>query len=646
MLALTGSASASPLTWQTPKKIDGSNNFSSISCPSTTLCVAADRFGNIATATNPWSPSASWTVTHVDSAKLESVSCWSPTQCAAADEAGNVLLTANPTGGAGSWSSKHIAGNLGAISCPTEFFCAATEWEGHNVITSDNGGWPPQQWKTTSLPTNVYSRGVSCSSSTLCVVAGDFGYEATSTEPTAAMAGVWWEHKIEPNFPENFPLDGVSCVVLLCVTDNNVGKVFVSSPTSLFSSWAAIEVGENWMNGVSCGSPALCVAVTSSGEAVTSMEPDGGPGKWTASDIDAQEIVYAVSCVSTVLCVAADWNGNVIVGAAVPVNVTPPSIEGAALRGQTMTEKHGEWTNSPSGYSYQWQRCDGSGANCQAIGGATNQSYTPTEADAGSTIRVTETAYGAVGSGTPAQSAATGRVQTLASLLAFLPAPTNTAPPSVSGSAIRGRALTIFPGTWANSPTEFVYQWQRCDSAGKSCANIASANAAANTLIQADVGHRLRAIVTASNVSGSSSAVSAASALVGSVVEVSLTWRFQYTKKYTVVASLIVHGLPRGGHIEIACRGGGCPFSQAHAASSTHRRTCTNHKCKAKPKPHFSSEVSLGSRFKGMHLKPGARISVQITKPGWVGKSYLFTTRPGKPPREQSRCLASPGVGC
>jgi len=86
------------------------------------------------------------------------------------------------------------------------------------------------------------------------------------------------------------------------------------------------------------------------------------------------------------------------------VDSSPPTISGVATEGQTLTEVHGSWSNSPSGYAYQWQRCDATGANCQPITGATGQTYVLAATDLGSTIRVVETASNASGSGTPATS--------------------------------------------------------------------------------------------------------------------------------------------------------------------------------------------------------------------------------------------------
>lgn len=45
-----------------------------------------------------------------------------------------------------------------------------------------------------------------------------------------------------------------------------------------------------------------------------------------------------------------------------PVNVTLPVITGQPLSGQLLTTSNGAWTNSPTGYTYQWQVEDSPGS--------------------------------------------------------------------------------------------------------------------------------------------------------------------------------------------------------------------------------------------------------------------------------------------
>jgi hypothetical protein len=92
---------------------------------------------------------------------------------------------------------------------------------------------------------------------------------------------------------------------------------------------------------------------------------------------------------------------------------------------------------------------------------------------------------------------------------ATAPLPTDTKPPSISGSTIEGQTLTSNPGEWKASPTSYGYQWQDCNTSGGSCSNIGGAKALSYKLDAGDVGHTMRVVVTASNSVGSAAAPSA-----------------------------------------------------------------------------------------------------------------------------------------
>jgi len=90
-----------------------------------------------------------------------------------------------------------------------------------------------------------------------------------------------------------------------------------------------------------------------------------------------------------------------------------------------------------------------------------------------------------------------------------MPAPVDTAPPTVSGSPLVGSALKASTGSWSGSPTTYSYQWRRCDSSGNSCGNITGAGTSSYTPTSSDQGDTVRVIVIATNGGGTSSATSA-----------------------------------------------------------------------------------------------------------------------------------------
>ena len=89
-----------------------------------------------------------------------------------------------------------------------------------------------------------------------------------------------------------------------------------------------------------------------------------------------------------------------------PTNLSAPTISGTTTQGLTLTLAHGTWFNFPTSYRDQWVRCSTAGTSCQAIGGATGQTYTLTSADVGSRIAVQETGVNATGTVPPVVTSA------------------------------------------------------------------------------------------------------------------------------------------------------------------------------------------------------------------------------------------------
>ena len=177
-----------------------------------------------------------------------------------------------------------------------------------------------------------------------------------------------------------------------------------------------------------------------------------------------------------------------------PVQISPPTISGTSQEGETLSEGHGSWTNSPTVYAYQWLRCDESGFGCSPISGAESQTYGLTEADVGHTLKVEEVASNAGGPSSPAVSSPTPVVLPLP--------PVNVVSPKVSGTAQQGETLTESHGSWTHEPTSYTYAWLRCEADGEGCSPISGAQAAEYVPVAADVGHALRVRETAINAGG------------------------------------------------------------------------------------------------------------------------------------------------
>ena len=90
--------------------------------------------------------------------------------------------------------------------------------------------------------------------------------------------------------------------------------------------------------------------------------------------------------------------------------------------------------------------------------------------------------------------------------------PSPTGRPVITGTARVGSTLAATPGTWANHPTRFTYQWLRCGLT--SCDVEVGADTNHYALTGADAGHKIKVEVTATNATGQATEVSLATPAV------------------------------------------------------------------------------------------------------------------------------------
>jgi len=548
---------ATPTVTKTQPDTTGNGALHGLSCPSVLQCTAVDNGGNQVTFATPGGGVTSGANLVAAGNALPSVSCSSVAQCTAVDVGGQAT-TFDPQNNA-VISAPHLldtaTGVFLGVSCPSASLCTAVTWDGRGF--SWNPTSPPGSSSLGyTLDSGALFGGVSCVSSTQCT-AVDFNGNEVTYDPTAMT--VTHTGLVDTAMPVTY-LQAVSCPSAgQCTAVDFLGNEMTFNPTSGALLVPEVAISGNSLNGVSCPSTTQCTAVDGNGNQIT-FNPQTSSGAQT-HNIDNSLVplnaLYSVSCPTTGLCLAADGGGNAvefnpnssgatveaISGAgpleaivctsaqqcvvvdnagneaqgtnpvpppAVPVDQTVPTISGMAQQGQVLTEAHGGWTNSPTGYAYQWQRCNSAGASCVAIAGATGQTYTLGAADVGSTIVVAETASNIGGNAaSAASSAATAVVAGPPSTL-----PAASAPPTISGKTQVGQTLTEAHGTWSNSPTGYAYLWQRCDTSGANCQTIPGATAQTYTLAAADTGHTIRVTETASNTSGAGSPATSGATVV------------------------------------------------------------------------------------------------------------------------------------
>ena len=186
-----------------------------------------------------------------------------------------------------------------------------------------------------------------------------------------------------------------------------------------------------------------------------------------------------------------------------PVAATQPGFNGRARLGMALQGYTGRWTYDglgPIHVSFNWQRCDADGTQCATIAG-TDARYTITEDDLGHRLRLQVAAETIEGT--------TYAYSPLTELIERHP-PVATAPPTFTGTARLGQTLIGRNGNWAYDgagPIHISFSWQRCQADGTQCATIPGQPTSGlytnrHTIVEADLGHRLRLQVAAETPDG------------------------------------------------------------------------------------------------------------------------------------------------
>ncbi|MGP0038567.1 MAG: Ig-like domain repeat protein [Solirubrobacteraceae bacterium] len=120
-----------------------------------------------------------------------------------------------------------------------------------------------------------------------------------------------------------------------------------------------------------------------------------------------------------------------------------------------------------------------------------------------------------------------------------------------------------------------------------------------------------------------------------------MQWQFYYTPGYTIVRALVVTGVSRGATVVVKCHRHGCPFA-SHTTVLPTGKKCAR---RAGSICFTAGSFNATPAFAGRQPKVGARITVSIVRPNWVGKTFGFVVRSRRGPTIQIGCLAPDGSG-
>lgn len=223
-----------------------------------------------------------------------------------------------------------------------------------------------------------------------------------------------------------------------------VGKDLTATPAVWLNNPANVT-GEWYRDGVPTGSINLTRTLTAADEGAVMTYVEKATSARTGA-------VFTATSLPTVEVIAA--------AAPVPSNTILPVVTGTPTPGNTLSTSNGTWTNSPTGYTYQWRRA---GVD---IAGATSSTYVAQTADIGKAITARVTAANGPSSGVISSNSVTvvaalaisGTPRTAQIGLAYGFTPTvvggsGTRTFSLSGTLPAGLSFSTTTGTISGTPT-------------------------------------------------------------------------------------------------------------------------------------------------------------------------------------------------
>jgi hypothetical protein len=539
----------------TSSAIDGSTALSSVSCPATTLCTAVDGGGFEITFT-PSTGAIVGSATSIDTlppppvnngagVALDSVSCPSTSQCVAVDALGNEVTFSPSATPAPSVHDIDGSTFLASLICPPgATSCVATDNHGRAISFTTAGAATSH-----SIVAPVLD-GVACPIRTQCTAIASGSSEVTLDPTTGAINSAG----ISPVDVSGNPMTGIACVSAVeCTVVDGGGNEVTFDPTSggVIAN-GSVSVDSSGLRSVSClvtsgANPApQCTAVDSAGNEVTFNPSTSSINNAGLSPVDhSGGTLVSVSCPTGTQCTAVDSNGNevtfnpvtgIFYGTVQAVPVDPARrLNGVACpsAGQCTAVDQGggiitflnpaatpaiptRQVIEVSNTALMSVSCP-SVTQCTAVDGLGQEATFSPAAPSLSPALLTPIQQANALQAVACQSTSICfAVDAEGNGFAGIEPPVNSTLPTITGTAQEGVQLTVVQGTWTNEPTGYTYKWEDCTSASdvSTCSPISGATSTTYTPTASDIGQFIRVQETATNAGGSPTAFSAATGTV------------------------------------------------------------------------------------------------------------------------------------
>lgn len=289
-------------TWTTR----GSFNAWAVSCPSVTTCYTAGLYGAIAT-TSDSGASWSWLSYTVTTEPLIRVKCPTPNTCFAVGNEGFYHRNGGPypavilgtTDGGRTWRTRYetSAGGLSDISCPSATTCFLTV--GDSILSTSDGG---STWSQKSLGATTYGvGGIDCPTTTVCFAVGSM---QDSTAALVYTTDGWATWTLRASAGPQY-LTRISCAgIHNCVAVGYAGSTLRTWDGVNWYPGTAPTVPTQQLWAVDCPSATACFAVANGYPNQIFGTTDGG-ANWVAQSTPSTNFLWDVDCSTPTSCLAA-----------------------------------------------------------------------------------------------------------------------------------------------------------------------------------------------------------------------------------------------------------------------------------------------------------------------------------------------------